>query len=121
MEDFKYSNIKSKDSIVKKIVNFLKEKQIKVSLMVFCLIAVAVVLIAVLVLQEFVISVCILVILEAAMAALLHKVELWKHGILLAAQLIVAALIQQIALAGLCIVVYVAAIAALQVMGRVSR
>lgn len=91
-----------------------------ISIGLFSIAVVAVLLIAVLALQEYVVSVCILIVLEAAMAALLHKAELWKHGILVILQLIAAAVIQRMPLVALCIVVYVAAIVALQFMSRLE-
>ena len=86
----------------------------------FSIAAVIVLLTAVLALQEYVVSVCILIVLEAAMAALLHKAELWKHGLLVVFQLVVGAVIQRVGLVVLCMVVYVAATVALQFMNRID-
>lgn len=110
MEDFRYTNETKKDNGGTKII--------AVSIAAFCIAAIVVLLVAVFVLQEFVVSVCVLMVLETAMAALLHKMEVWKHGVLLAAQFVVAAVLQRVALGALCVVVYVAAIVALQVMSR---
>ena len=80
----------------------------------FALVALILILIAVFGLNEFVVSVCVLVILEAGMAVCLHKAELWKHGVMLAAQIVAGIIISRISLVIICIVAYVAATAALQ-------
>ena len=101
-----------------KITDFLKNNKIAGAIGAFFLFAVIVLLIAVFALYEFVVSVCILIVLEAAMAAMMHKAELWKHGVLLVAQLVVAALVQGVPLVFLCILIYVAALVVLQVIQR---
>lgn len=67
------------------------------------------ILITVLGLKEFVVSVCCLLILETGMAVLLHKSELWKHGLMLAAQFLAGILIGRIPLVIICMIVYIVA------------
>ncbi len=118
----KLMNIKEKIAgAVTKALDFLKANLMITVITAFCLVVVAVLLISVFALQEFIVSVCILIVLEVAMAALLHKVELWKHGVLLAAQIVAAIILQRIPLVVLCVVVYVAAIVALQLMNLNSK
>ena len=117
MEKLNYTTetkTKTASSPMKKIMAFLSAHSTMVSILGFCITAIAVLLTAVLALQEYVVSVCVLIVLETAMAALLHKVELWKHGALLGAQFLVAATVHRIPLIALCAIVYVAAIIALQ-------
>ena len=90
------------------------------SIGLFFVVAVLVLLIAVLALKEYIVSVCILIVLETAMASLLHKAELWKHGVLVALQLVVGAVIQRAALVILCMAVYVVVTVALQFMSRLE-
>ena len=52
------------------------------------------------------------------MAALLHQAEIWKHGILLGLQLVAGIMMNRIPLIIICIVAYVAATFALQLMGK---
>jgi len=118
----KLMNIKEKIAgAVTKALDFLKANLMITVITAFCLVVVAVLLISVFALQEYIVSVCILIVLEVAMAALLHKVELWKHGVLLAAQIVAAIILQRIPLVVLCVVVYVAAIVALQLMNLNSK
>jgi len=76
------------------------------------------ILVAMLALQEFVVSVCVLIIIEAAMAALLHQAEIWKHGILLGLQIVAGIIIKRIPLVIICVIAYVAATFALQLMAK---
>ncbi|MBQ2283727.1 MAG: hypothetical protein II250_06085 [Agathobacter sp.] len=67
-------------------------------------------------LKENVVPVCIMMILEAAIAVMLHKAELWVHGVLLVAELIAGVVAGNIPLIILCGIVYVAATVALQIV-----
>ncbi len=84
----------------------------------FALVALVLILIAVFGLNEFVVSVCVLLILEAGMAVCLHKAELWKHGVMLAAQIAAGIIIGRVSLVIICIIAYVAATAALQIITK---
>ena len=72
-------------------------------------------------LQEFVVSVCVLIILEAGMAALLHQAEIWKHGVLLGLQILAGIIIGRIPLIIICVIAYVVATFALQFMGKTNE
>lgn len=80
----------------------------------FVLVSLVLILIAIFGLNEYVVSVCGLIILETGMAVCLHKAELWKHGLMLVAQIVAGIIIGRIALVIVCIIAYVAATAALQ-------
>lgn len=102
--------------IKNKAVELFKSNKMAPAVAIFAVVSLALILVAMLVLNEFVVSICALIILEAGMAALLHKVELWKHGILLAAQFVAGIIIGRISLVIICIIAYVAATVALQFM-----
>ena len=111
----------TKDKVVdsvKKVVEYFKSNMMSTAARGFAVVSLILILVAIFALQEYVISVCVLIILEAAMAALLHKVELWKHGVMLAAQFVAALIIKRIPLVIICILAYVAATVALQFMTK---
>lgn len=96
---------------------FKKNKQLT-AVLTFCAAAIVLMLVATIVLQEFIVSVCILIVLEAGMAACLHNAEVWKHGLALAVQLIVGIVLARIPLVIVCMIAYVAATMALQGMNE---
>lgn len=65
-----------------------------------------------------VVPMCVLAMLEAGIAVMLHRAELWLHGVLILAQLLIAAFADRLLLAVLCAVVYALATMALQVLGK---
>ena len=101
---------------VKKTYQFLKANPLVTSLIAFVIAIFVLILIAMLALQEYVVSVCVLMILETMMAVLLHKVELWKHGVLLVAHLVAGFIIARVPLMVICMVAYIAATVALHFM-----
>ena len=110
-----------KDKVVeyaKKGWEWMKTNPLITSVVGFSVVSLVLILVAMLALQEFVVSVCVLIIIEAAMAALLHQAEIWKHGILLGVQLLAGIIIKRIPLIIICIIAYVAATFALQLMGK---
>ena len=110
-----------KDKIVelaKKAWDTMKTNSLVTAVVAFTLVSLALILVAMLALQEFVVSVCVLIIIEAAMAALLHQAEIWKHGILLGLQLVVGIVLSRLPLIIICIIAYVAATFAFQLMGK---
>ncbi len=113
-----------KDKIValaKKTFRFLKANPFVTSLICFGIAVFVLVLIAILALHEFVISVCVLMILEAMMAVLLHKAELWKHAVLVVAQIVAGVIIGRIPLIIICVLAYIAAMVALHFMFKKSK
>ena len=104
--------------LAKKAWEWIKENRLVVATVAFSVVALILILVAMYVLQEFVVSICILFIIEAAMAALLHQAEIWKHGVLLGLQLVAGIVIGRIALVIICMLAYVAATFALQLMGK---
>ena len=104
--------------IAKKAWDWMKANNLVTAVVGFAVISLILILVAMLALQEFVVSVCVLIIIEAAMAALLHKAEMWKHGVLLALQIAAGIIISRIPLVIICVIAYVAATFALQLMGK---
>ena len=103
-----------KIDVLKKLVIMARKYRLILSLAFFCVTALILILVATLGWQEFVVPVCILMIIEAAMAVLLHKTELWIHGILMAAHIVVGVVIDRLPMIILCMIAYVAATITLQ-------
>lgn len=113
-----------KDKIVdlaKKTFRYLKANPFVTSLICFGVFVFALILVAMLALNEFVISVCVLIILEAMMAMLLHKAELWKHAVLVVAQIVAGVIIGRVPLIIICVLAYIAAMVALHFMFKKSK
>ena len=96
----------------------LSDKKMVMTIAAFAVIVAAMVLIGVCVLHVPVVAMCMLVILETALAVFLHHAELWLHGVIILAEVIAGILCSKILLVVLCAVVYVAATACLQVSDR---
>ena len=105
-------------NIREKVIEFVKENRFITAIAMFTTISLILILVAMFVLQEFVVSICVLIIIEAAMAALLHQVEIWKHGILLGLQIFAGIIISRVPLVFICVIAYVVATFALQFMGK---
>lgn len=112
---------KLKDKVVefsKKAIEWMKNNRLISIVAAYVVITLILILITVLALHEFVVSACVLIIIEVAMAALLHQEEIWKHGILLGLQIIAGLIIRRIPLIIICVIAYVAATFALQLMAK---
>ena len=115
----KLMNIKDKVvEFAKKVWNLVKTHSLVTAVVAFSVVSLILILVAMLALQEFVVSVCVLIIIEAGMAALLHQAEIWKHGILLGLQIVAGIIINRIPLIIICVIAYVAATLALQLMAK---
>lgn len=94
-------------------LNEYKNKPIVV-LGAFVVVALAMILISVLSpLKVPVVAVCAIVILEAAMAALLNRIPIWVHGLIVIAQIVAGIVFGKIVFMILMAVVYVTAVALL--------
>ena len=96
----------------------LSDKKMVMTIAAFAVIVAVMVLIGVCVLHVPVVAMCLLVILETALAVFLHHAELWLHGVVILAEVIAGILCSKIVLVVLCAVVYVSATACLQVSDR---
>lgn len=101
-----------------KIVEFIKTNRLAVAAVAFGIVALVLILVGALALDEYVVSVCILIVIEALMAAAFHNMEIWKHAILIAAQVIAAVIIGRIPVIILCVIAYAAAALALRFMKK---
>lgn len=111
------NNIKeklNKISFMKKLMDAAKTHRFVLSMVFFCVTVLALILGATLGMKEFVVQVCVLMIIETLMAVLLHRTELWVHGILLVAQIVAGVVINRLPLVILCMVAYIAATITLQ-------
>lgn len=79
-----------------------------VALAVFCLVSLIMIILSVCVLKVSIVAACLLVIIEAGIATLLHNAEIWIHGVFVIAEIIAGALLNNILLVVFCIVVYAA-------------
>ncbi len=91
-----------------------------IAIVVFVVVVLAVVIGSIAGLRQPAVAVCVLVVIEALIAALLHRAELWIHGVLILAEIIVGILFNHIVLVILCLCVYVAATAVMMVLEQVT-
>ena len=102
------------------ILDKIKVYKALVALVAFAVVVLAVILIATLCMNEFVVPVCFLVIVETLIAALLRKSELWLHGAAVIVQILAGLLIGRFPLMALYVVIYVAATLALMFIHKDS-
>lgn len=95
-------------------VKKLLENKQYVAIGAFAIAAIAVALISVLVLKISVVPVCVILILEAGIAACLNNEQIWLHGAVLLIEVIAGILAKQIVFIILAGAIYVAAIFALK-------
>ena len=98
-----------KNNALHKVMELAKKHRLVLSIIFFCVVMLTLILVAVLGWGEFVVPVCVLMILEVVMAVLLHHTEIWIHGVLVAMHIIVGILIARLPLTILCIIAYIAA------------
>lgn len=103
------------------IGKFFKDNKKLDVMLGFGILALALILIGVLGLGEPVVPVCLIIILEAGIAVMLHNAELWVHGVAVILQIAAGVCIQRVALMILCVVLYVLAIGALQLGSRFDK
>lgn len=97
-----------------KILEWIKKNKALDALILFAILELAVILVGILAMKEPVVPVCLIVIGAAGIAALMHNVELWIHGVVVLVELISGILISRIPLMVLCIVVYIVTIVTLK-------
>lgn len=100
--------------IMADILEWIKANRDKDALILFAIFELAVILVGILAMKEPVVPVCLIVIAAAGIAALMHNVELWIHGVVVLVELIAGILIRRIPLMVLCIVVYIVTIVTLK-------
>ena len=90
-------------------MDLIKKNKTIVSMAIFVVVAAISIVVMTVVLKQPVVPVCVLVLIEAAIAVMLHNAELWIHGVLLLAEIIAGVALGRIVLVLLCILVYIAA------------
>lgn len=115
----KLFNLKEKIvELSKKALEWVKCNRLVTAVASYVIATLILILISVFALHEFVVSVCAIFIIEAVMAAILHKAEIWKHSVLIALQVLAGIIIGRILLIIICVISYVAATFALQLMAK---
>ncbi len=104
--------------LLKDFVFSLKGKKKPVTMTAFAVLAAIAIILGVCACKLPVVAVCVLVILEAGIAVMLHHAELWLHGVLVVVELIAGILAGKVVPVLLCVIIYVAAVAALQVLDK---
>ena len=90
-------------------MDLIKKNKTIISIAIFVVVAAISIVVMTVVLKQPVVPVCVLVLIEAAIAVMLHNAELWIHGVLLLAEIIAGVALGRIVLVLLCILVYIAA------------
>ena len=95
-----------------KLIDY-KEKKNLYYMIAFAVILVVFILLSVLVTNIPVITACVYVILEAVLASCLSRIQLWIHGMVCIAQIIVGLIFGHVLFAVFMVIVYIAATALL--------
>jgi hypothetical protein len=109
---------KSFAEVIKPVADFFKKNITLDILVVFAIFVLALILVGALGLKEPVVPVCLALILEVGIAVMLHNAQVWLHGAAVVVQLVAGVLIARTGMMILCIVLYVLAIAALQLLEK---
>lgn len=94
--------------MVQQLKNLIKKPIVVMG--IFVVMAVAMILVGFLACKVPLVAVCSIVILEALLAALLNKIPIWVHGILVIAQIVAGIIFGKVIFMILMAVVYVAAV-----------
>lgn len=78
--------------------------------------ALFVILISILGLDVPVVPVCVIVLIEVALAVCLHDVPIWLHGLVILVQIVTGILCQNIIFAAMCAVIYLLGILSLRIL-----
>ena len=95
-----------------------KNKKTYAALAVFVVVVAVMIIVGVCALKTPVVPMCLLIIIEAGIAVMLHHAELWLHGLLVLAEICAGVAAGKAVLIILCAVVYVAATFALQMLDK---
>jgi hypothetical protein len=109
---------KSFAEVLKPVADFFQKNITMDILVVFAIFVLALILVGALGLKQPVVPVCLALILEVGIAVMLHNAQVWLHGAAVVVQLVAGVLIARTWMMVLCIVLYVLAIAALQLLEK---
>lgn len=107
----KTENSKSKFNSINFASFFSKENLPLLSLIVLIIFSIITIIVSQLVLKTPLVACCLLIILEALLAACLDKIPLWLHGIVFIAQIVSGILADKLVLMILMAIIYILAIA----------
>ena len=94
----------------------IKKNEPMTILAIFAVLAIVVVVIGIFVGKVPPVTACVVILLEAALAACLSRLELWIHLIVMAAEVALGILCNQVLFMILCAVIYLAAIYTISVI-----
>lgn len=66
-------------------------------------------------------AVCTMMVIQAVMAAVLHRAELWVHGLVLIAEIVAGVVVKQLVIVLLGLMVYIAATMTIQILTEKGR
>lgn len=112
-----WNNIKKNEQLSKIWDSIKNNKQI-VTIALYCAAVLAAILIGILGMGQPAVAVCIVLVLEVAIAALMHNVEIWIHAVVLLIEILAGILIARVPLMILCAAVYMVTILALRVLHK---
>ena len=119
VEDFKRTNAKKSKKKFRHrqqnpVLAFYEDNKQYLLLFAVIVIALVAILISILALKIPVVPVCLIVVLEAAMAVCLHDVPIWLHGLAVLVQIIAGAICGKLVFMVLAALVYVVGILSLK-------
>ena len=106
---------KSKNSSLNLGGFFTRDNLPLITLIIFAIFAIVAIVVSTLVFHINVVIACVMVVLEAALAACLNRIPLWIHGLVFIAQIVCGVLATQIPFMVLVAFIYVFAIAFLYI------
>jgi hypothetical protein len=99
-------------------MELLNEKREQVVSLAFIAVAAILIMIGIWALKTPIVAMCVLVMVEAALAGMLHHAQLWVHIALILAELIAGIVIGKLLLVFMCAVIYAVALVMLHEMDR---
>ena len=103
---------------VKEMIQKVLKNKLVLAIAFFVVVAIVELVVGICVLKESIVPLCILFVLEVAIAVLLHNIELWMHGVVLVAEIIIGLIVGKIAIVLLCALIYIVALVSLRLMEK---
>lgn len=98
--------------------SWMKYNKEKVAIILYGVVSLVMVLVSLIALSEPVVPICVLLLMETGMIALLHKSPLWVHGIFIVAQLVAGILMNRTAIVVLLTLCYVVGVFSLKQVNK---
>ena len=90
-------------------MEFIKKNKTASAVALFSVISIIAIVVMTVVMKLPVVSVCVLILIEAVIAVMLHNAELWIHVVLLLAEICAGAVLGKTVIVLICSVIYIAA------------